>query len=80
MYHRQSKILLIVLKLVTRLDLDIEEVLVAGPFEVEQEDNLYEVLQGVVDPTQLRQYTHLMQKTPKKRHAESPAEVVEKSR
>lgn len=48
--------------------------------EVEQENDLYEVLQGVVDPTQVHQHTHLMQKKlSTKRPAESPPEVVEKS-
>lgn len=63
MYQRKSNTLLIVLKLVTQLDLALEEGFVAVQLEVEQEDDLYEVLQEVVDPTLVRQHTHLMQKT-----------------
>ena len=66
MYQRQSKTLLKVLKLVTKLDLALEEGFVAVQLEVEQEDDLYEVLQEVVDPTLVRQHTHLMQKTTNK--------------
>uniref|UniRef100_A0A8W8NYG8 Uncharacterized protein n=1 Tax=Magallana gigas TaxID=29159 RepID=A0A8W8NYG8_MAGGI len=48
MYQRKSNTLLIVLKLVTQLDLALEEGFVAVQLEVEQEDDLYEVLQEVV--------------------------------